>query len=1171
MSDAARPGGVFDQLGNTVVRWPLAVIALWIAFTAVPALLFPPLMEAAAKNQAAALPDDAPTMVTARQMIKAFSADGSKSESKKEDKSSQLFVVLTDEKGLSDADTETYRKLVERLHRENINAQDFIATPPLRELLASKDKKAWVLPVIFNLDAGEPAAGAEYKRVSAIIKDVTAGSTLDVSYAGPVASLADLADIGQDDAQLIEIGTAMSVLLILLMIYRNIVAMLLPLATIGLSVGTAQGVLSGLALIGLDVQTQTIVFMGAVMIGAGTDYAVFLISRYHDYIRQGLDSDQAVRSALMSIGKVIAASAATVAVTFIAMFFAKLSVFSSIGPAISISIVVAFMAAVTLLPAILVLVGRRGWVKPRKDLTHRFWRRTGTRIVRRPVIHLVASLIVLVMLASCTSLARFNYDDLKALPADSSSVIGSAAMDRHFSPNLMSPMVLFVTSPRDLRQPTALADLEQMAQRVAQVPHIIAIRGLTRPNGEPLQQTRVSYQAGEVGGKLDQVSSAINDHGGDLDHLKDGSNQLAIALAGVRDEVTQAVGSAGSLISMLTTAKALIGGDKTLNALDQTAKLVGRMRALGEALDSNMTDVSNVVVWATPLMTALNASPVCNADPACIASRGQLQALVQADNAGTLTSITRLARSLKQTQEIQTVAQTVAQLEQNLNMAVSTLRAVDGLPGKLNQMMQGADALAQGSRAVADGVAVLVDQTRQMGAGLNEASSFLLGMKRDADRPSMGGFNIPTQVLAGEEFRKGSQAFISADGHAARYLVQSGLNGFTVPAMDQVEEILKAARSVQPNSELTDAHIYLAGIPSGLRDTRDYYNGDILFIIFATIIIVFLILVILLRAVVAPLYLIASVIISFLSAIGIGVLLFQLILGMDLHWSLPGLSFILLVAVGADYNMLLISRIRDESPHGVRVGVIRTVGSTGGVITSAGLIFAASMFGLLAASISTMVEAGFIIGTGILIDTFLVRTITVPALAALIGQKNWWPSKLGAESGERSWSQPILERLPARLVRLITGSAPALQIPAALPQGKSVGPSRKPSVDSNNTDSLHDLDCQPLPLFGTVILPYQLTLRAASDVPKLTNGKSKRPVTGFDDEILSIFVSTSKPLMLTGLRKPTSHSPAKRPSKKSRNTSGSAKGRSNLDDSIDHALPLFGPFSPQPAWTGQPS
>ena len=165
-----------------------------------------------------------------------------------------------------------------------------------------------------------------------------------------------------------------------------------------------------------------------------------------------------------------------------------------------------------------------------------------------------------------------------------------------------------------------------------------------------------------------------------------------------------------------------------------------------------------------------------------------------------------------------------------------------------------------------------------------------------------------------------------------------------------------------------------------------------------TILVVLAVLIVLLRALVAPLYLIVSVIISYLSALGMGVVLFQFILGQELHWSVPGLTFIILVAVGADYNLLLISRIRDESPHGIRFGVIRTVGQTGGVITAAGLIFAASMIGLQFSSITTLVQIGFIIATGILLDTFLVRTVTVPATAVLVGKANWWPSK---------WQPPV--------------------------------------------------------------------------------------------------------------------------------------------------------------------
>jgi RND superfamily putative drug exporter len=199
----------------------------------------------------------------------------------------------------------------------------------------------------------------------------------------------------------------------------------------------------------------------------------------------------------------------------------------------------------------------------------------------------------------------------------------------------------------------------------------------------------------------------------------------------------------------------------------------------------------------------------------------------------------------------------------------------------------------------------------------------------------------------------------------------------------------------------------MGGFPAALRDTRDYYEHDIRFIIVVTLVVVLLILMALLRAIVAPLYLVGSVVISYFAALGISVLTFQYLLGQQLHWSVPPLAFVVLVAVGADYNLLFVSRMRDESPHGMRYGVIRTLTSTGGVITAAGLIFAASMCGLLFSSITTVVQGGFVIGVGVLLDTFLVRTITVPAMATLVGRANWWPSRL---SMQRSVSRSPAKR-----------------------------------------------------------------------------------------------------------------------------------------------------------------
>ncbi|HEX7827749.1 MAG TPA: MMPL family transporter, partial [Mycobacterium sp.] len=417
--------------------------------------------EMSERNPVAILPADAPSTVTAREITEAFHEAGSEN---------LLVVLLTNDHGLGPADEQVYRTLVDNLRRDSTDVvmlQDFVTTPELREVLASKDTKAWMVPVGLAGELGTPESYAAYTRVSNIVNHSLEGSGLKANLTGPAATVADLTDAGARDRLPIELAITILLLLILAIIYRNPVTMMLPLLVIGASLLTAQGVIAGISLFtGLAISNQTIVFLSAMIAGAGTDYAVFLISRYHDYIRLGDDNEEAVRRALVSIGKVISASAATVGITFLGMGFAKLGVFSTVGVALAVGIGVAFLAAVTLLPAILIIAGPRGWVAPRSELTTRFWQRTAVRIVRKPARHLVASLVILIALASCAGLVKFNYDDRKQLSATEGSSIGYAALESHFPVNQTIPQYLFIKSSQDLRTPKALADLEQMAQRV---------------------------------------------------------------------------------------------------------------------------------------------------------------------------------------------------------------------------------------------------------------------------------------------------------------------------------------------------------------------------------------------------------------------------------------------------------------------------------------------------------------------------------------------------------------------------------------------------------------------------------------------------------------------------------------------------------------------------------
>jgi RND superfamily putative drug exporter len=931
-------------------------------------------------------------------------------------------VVLSDVNGLSRADEGTYKRLVDTLRsdtRDVVTLQDFISAPPLRELMTSKDHQAWILPVGMPGELSSPQSKRAYARVTGIVDHTVAGTTLRANMTGPAATVADMNLTGRQDRARIELAIVVLLFVILLIIYRNPVTMALPLITIGISVVVAQRLVAIAGLAGFGIANQTTIFMSGMMVGAGTDYAVFLISRYHDYLRDGLDSDQAVIKALASIGKVIAASAATVAVTFLGMIFAELGILKSAGPVLGISVLVVFTAAVTLLPALLVLAGRRGWIAPRRDLSRRMWRRSGIRIVRKPKAHLLASVLVLVILAGCAGLARYNYDERRTLPAAAGSSIGYATLDRHFPPNLIIPEYLVIQSPHDLRTPSALADLEQMAQRVSQVPGVASVRGITRPTGQSLEQARTSWQAGEVGDKLDQGSKQIVDHTGDLDKLAGGANLMAGKLSDVRAQVDQAVSAVSGLVDALGFLQNAFGGNRALAELDDAEKLVSGIRSLGDAIGANSNFVANNTEWATPVLGALDNSPMCSAEPGCVNARAELQRLVTARDDGTLGKLSELARELQATKSVQSLATTVSELRRALSTAIGAMGSLGmggpgGMRAKINFLQQGTNTLADGSRQLADGVQQLVDQVKKMGFGLGQASAFLMGMKSDATTPAMSGFYLPAQALSyatgsggtptalpgevqellgglnADQLKKFAAAFVSPDGHAVRYLIQTHFNPFSGAAMDQVNAMAAAAAGAQPNTTLADATVSTVGLPVFVKETRDYYGQDLRFVIVMTVCVVLLILIALLRAVVAPLYLIGSVIVSYLSALGIGVIVFQFILGTEMHWSVPGLTFVILVAVGADYNMLLISRMRDESKFGMRSGVIRTVGSTGGVITAAGLIMAASMSGLVFASLTNVVQSGFVLGAGLLLDTFLLRTITVPAIAVLVGQANWW-------------------------------------------------------------------------------------------------------------------------------------------------------------------------------------
>ena len=237
-------------------------------------------------------------------------------------------------------------------------------------------------------------------------------------------------------------------------------------------------------------------------------------------------------------------------------------------------------------------------------------------------------------------------------------------MAQHFPLDSIIPQYLFIQSPHDMRNPKVLADMEQMAQRVSQLPGVSMVRGMTRPMGESLEQARLAWQAGEVGNKLGDASQQINGHTNDLDTMSDGANQLANALGDLRNQVDQALPTISGLVESLTFLQKNFGGQKTLNQINDAAKLLTNMRSLGQTLDLNVADVNNLAGIARPILNALDATPVCSLDPNCVNARDEFQRIADAHDSGALTSVADLSKQLNQPQGTHTLEATTGKLRE---------------------------------------------------------------------------------------------------------------------------------------------------------------------------------------------------------------------------------------------------------------------------------------------------------------------------------------------------------------------------------------------------------------------------------------------------------------------------------------------------------------------------
>ncbi len=255
--------------------------------------------------------------------------------------------------------------------------------------------------------------------------------------------------------------------------------------------------------------------------------------------------------------------------------------------------------------------------------------------------------------------------------------------------------------------------------------------------------------------------------------------------------------------------------------------------------------------------------------------------------------------------------------------------------------------------------------------------------------------NLPPEQQAILRVLLAGQRFVSPDRTAAQLEVVLDRDPYSVPALDQIERLRGEARRAIGTTELAGAEVLVGGATAVQADGRTAVTRDVQVVGPIVIIAILVILALLLRSLVAPVYLVVSVLLSFLATLGLSTLIFQNVLGHEgvgnrnVVW-----MFIFLVALGVDYNIYIMSRVREEvGRYGLVEGTHRAISRTGGVITSAGIILAGTFSVLTTLPLRELVQLGFAVMLGVLLDTFVVRAVLVPSVVLLLGRWNWWPAR----------------------------------------------------------------------------------------------------------------------------------------------------------------------------------
>ena len=909
-------------------KYSILVVLAWVAITVVVNVAVPQLEPVTDQNQGPLVPLDAPSSKALIHIGESF---------KESDSNSLAMVILEGDHKLNDADHKFYDTLASKLENDKKHVQyvmNLWGQGTTAAGVQSSDGQAAYTLVRVAGDQGSTVSDESIRAVRELVSEVQPPTGVKVYVSGSAPLSTDMLQVGNQSLIRLMYATIIIITVMLLIVYRSFATAFLTLLVVMVELSCGRGVVAFLAyhkIIGISVFASNILV--SLILGAGTDYAIFLIGRYQEARHAGEDRETAYYSAVKGVSHVILGSGLAIAGATFCLQFTRLNYFNTMGVPCATATLVAVAASLTFGPAVLALGSRFGVFEPKVKASAGIWRKVGTVTVRWPGRILVVSSVVVMIGAVTLPSYRPNYNDRIYIADDVPANQGYAAADRHFPVSKLNSDMLMIESDHDMRNSTDMIALDKVAREVFHTPGVAMIQSVTRPLGTPLEHSSFTYTMGTMGTKINEILPFLTDLTDRFTQMADITDRMSALMRQQQDLTGQQAGSAHISLKGAQELK-----EATVNMRDTLANFDDQFRPL-----------RNYFYW----------EPHCADIPMCWAMRSLFDMTDQVD------SMTDAA-------------------DDSLKAAVIQ----DAVTPQLVEVIGKSAAELDKMRKV-----VLTEQStmRPMLTQMNELGRQMmdLGYAFDSSKNDEF-FYLPPDAFDNPYFQIDLKYFMSPDGKSARYMIYHDGEALSPEGIDHAQAYLPKAKEALKGTTLAGSRVYLGGAAATYWDIQDATKTDLLIAAIAAFALIFLVMLLITRSVVAALVIIGTVAFSYSGAFGLSVLVWQHFLGIPLSWLNLPITFIILVAVGSDYNLLLIARYLEESKAGLNTGLIRAVANSGKVVTTAGIVFATTMMAMLSSDLLSVGQMGSIIGLGLLLDTLIVRSFITPAIARLLGPLFWW-------------------------------------------------------------------------------------------------------------------------------------------------------------------------------------